>query len=117
MKGGDNMKQQELPLMVHCSPIEASTLLLKQHGGHWFFAKFRKSDGSIRQGTFRKGVSKGVKGTGTSPEQYGNIGVYEVVTPRDEKGHYMKPVEQFRSFKPENLIELHMHKTHYLCYR
>lgn len=105
------------PLVVHCSPAEAVTNLLRNHNGHWFWAKFKKKDGTIREGTFRKGVAKGVSGTGTNPETYGNVGVFEVVTPRDEKGHYMKPTEQFRAFKPQNLIELHMHNTHYHCTR
>lgn len=103
-------------LQVTCTTTQAVIDLLNNHKGKFFYVKYYKKDGSLREGVGRKGVFKGVKG---KPKydfaEKGNIGYYETVPIRGEKGRFEGNLEKFRQFKGERLIEVHFSGKELVC--
>lgn len=68
-------------------------------GGKFFFVRFEKKDGTIREMTCRRKVKAYVKGGGV-PASENIIRVWEVA--KDRKG-----AEAYRSFDIDRVIEVH----------
>ncbi len=88
--------------------------MIRNSGGKLFGVTFVKADGNTRKLVGRRGVTAGVKGTGT-PEPVGIIRITEFVTraetARDSKGHFAadgNATTQWRSFRLDRLQELRM---------
>lgn len=63
-----------------------------------FGCTFKKKDGSIRTGSFRLGVKKGITGAGKAydPDEYGHLTVWDM-----NRGGY-------RTIVVENIISIHI---------
>jgi len=112
--GGSTMRQKKE--ITYCSTTQAVIDLLKNNKGKMFYLKYKKLDGSIREGQFRLGVTKGIIGKPSYDASLrGNIILFETIPQRDNKGIIRGNDTQRRTCKAENIMELHMRNRVLIC--
>lgn len=113
-----DLKSGKRVTRIECSTAQAILDLIKNNKGKFFYIKFEKINGDIREAVARLGVSKGVKGTAKhNHADYGNLAFYEVVSARDYKGRFTRGKEQFRACKAEKIQEIHFRGKELICSR